>query len=74
MKIRLPRPRQARLDHRLSPHSHPGKEGPRRFFKTVIKQDAKPNLVNIDQNEVNTSGIQQVNREHHTRIKIGQCK
>ena len=45
-----------------------------RFFKKAIKQNGKPSLVNIDQSGANNAGLQQVNREHHTRIKIRQCK
>jgi transposase-like protein len=46
----------------------------RRFFKKAITNNGKPSLVNIDQSGANTAGLQQVNREHHTRIKIRQCK
>jgi len=45
-----------------------------RFLRKAIKNNGKPSLVNIDQSGANKAGIQQVNREHHTRIKIRQCK
>jgi len=37
-------------------------------------QNTKPSLVNIDQSGANYAGLKQVNRDHHTRIKIRQCK
>ncbi len=46
----------------------------RRFLKKAIKQNGKPSLVNIDQSGANIAGLKQVNRDHHTRIKIRQCK
>ena len=45
-----------------------------RFWKKAIKRNGKPTLVNIDQSGANTAGLQQVNREHPTRITIQQCK
>ena len=44
------------------------------FLKKAIGQNGKPSLVNIDQSGANKAGLQQVNRDHHTRIKIRQCK
>ena len=46
----------------------------RRFFKKAIKNNGKPSLGNIDQSGANTAGLKQVNREHHTRITVRQCK
>ncbi len=46
----------------------------RRFFKKAIKQNGKPNLVNIDQSGANTAGLTLVNQDHNTRIEIRQCK
>ena len=45
-----------------------------RFLKKAIKRNHKPSLVNIDQSGDNTAGLKQVNRDHHTCIKIRQCK
>jgi putative transposase len=43
-------------------------------LKKAIKSNGHPSLVNIDQSGANTAGLKQVNREHHTRIKIRQYK
>jgi transposase-like protein len=43
-------------------------------LKKAIKETGKPSLVNIDQSGANKAGLQQVNRAHHKRIKIRQCK
>ncbi len=45
-----------------------------RFLRKAIGQNGKPSLVNIDQSGANQAGLKQVNRDHHTRIKIRQCK
>ena len=45
-----------------------------RFLKKAIGQNGKPSLVNIDQSGANQAGLKQFNRNHHTRIKIRQCK
>ncbi len=45
-----------------------------RFFKKAIQENGKPSLVNIDQSGANTAGLNQVNRDQNTRIKIRQCK
>ena len=45
-----------------------------RFLKNAIEQHGKPSLVNIDQSGANKAGLNQVNRDHHTRIKVRQCK
>ena len=45
-----------------------------RFLKKAIAQNGKPSLVNIDQSGANNAGLKQVNHDHHTRIKIRQCK
>jgi putative transposase len=45
-----------------------------RFLKKAIHENRKPSLVNIDQSGANHAGLKQVNRDHHTRIKIRQCK
>ena len=45
-----------------------------RFLKKAIKENGKPSLVNIDQSGAKTVGLQQVNREQNTRVKIRQCK
>ena len=44
------------------------------FLKKAIHANRKPSLVNIDQSGANHAGLKQVNRDHHTRIKIRQCK
>jgi len=44
------------------------------FLKKAINENRKPSLVNIDQSGANHAGLKQVNRDHHTRIKIRQCK
>jgi len=46
----------------------------KRFFKKAIKQNGKPSLINIDKSGANKAGIQCVNQENNTRIKIRQCK
>ena len=50
------------------------RQAAKRFFQKAIRQNGKPSLVNIDQSGANTAGLNQVNRENHTRIKIRQCK
>ena len=45
-----------------------------RFLKKAINENNRPSLVNIDQSGANKAGLKQVNRDHHTRIKIRQCK
>jgi putative transposase len=50
------------------------KQAALRFLKKAIKENGKPSLVNIDQSGANHAGLKQVNRDHHTRIKIRQCK
>jgi len=50
------------------------KKAASRFLRKAIKENGKPSLVNIDQSGANKAGLQQVNRDHHTRIKIRQCK
>jgi putative transposase len=49
-------------------------QGALRFLKKAINQNGQPSLVNIDQSGANHAGLKQVNRDHHTRIKIRQCK
>ncbi len=44
------------------------------FLKKAIHANRKPSLVNIDQSGANHAGLKQVNRDHHTRIKIRQSK
>jgi len=44
------------------------------FLKKAIHENCKPSLVNIDQSGANHAGLKQVNRDHHTHIKICQCK
>jgi len=44
------------------------------FLKKAINENRKPSLVNIDQSGANHAGLKQVNRDHHTRVKIRQCK
>ena len=50
------------------------RQAARRFLKKAIKRNRKPSLVNLDQSGADTAGLKQVNRDHHTRIKIRQCK
>jgi len=45
-----------------------------RLLKKAIAQNGKPSLVNIDQSGANNAALKQVNHDHHTRIKIRQCK
>ena len=45
-----------------------------RFLKKAINENNRPSLVNIDQSGANKAGLKQVNHDHHTRIKIHQCK
>jgi len=45
-----------------------------RFLRKAINENGKPSLVNIDQSGANNAGLKQVNRDHHTRITIRQCK
>jgi len=45
-----------------------------RFVKKAIAQNGNPSLVNIDQSGANNAGLKQVNHDHHTSIKIRQCK
>lgn len=50
------------------------KQAALRFLKQAIKKNGKPSLVNIDQSGTNKAGLNQVNRDNCTRIKIRQCK
>jgi len=43
-------------------------------LKKAINENNRPSLVNIDQSGANKAGLKQVNRDHHTRITIRQCK
>ena len=45
-----------------------------RFLRKAIGKNGKPSLINIDQSGANQAGLKQFNRNHHTRIKIPQCK
>ena len=60
------------IDFLLSPTRD--RQAARRFFKKAITRNRKPSLVNIDQSGANTAGLQLVNRDINTRIKIRQCK
>jgi putative transposase len=50
------------------------KQAALRFLKKAINENGKPSLVNIDQSGANKAGLNQVNRDNCTRIKIRQCK
>jgi putative transposase len=50
------------------------KQAALRFLKKAINENGNPSLVNIDQSGANKAGLNQVNRDNCTRIKIRQCK